>query len=274
MGALRRQLIRGPLPSLAFALLVPTALRADARFETSASLRADTDASVVELRLTNAGDTSARDVFVEAELSGLRSEADLGSLGSGEARSCTLRFPGRARPGRHALVVLIDYRPVLPPDAAARKQPSLLLLDLGSAPAPVLSLRLEPSPLDVASDTWVVMRSLDGAAHRVALRLLPPAGVNVLEAPSEVALPATGSARVRARLVRGDAPRGSRHPIAAAATPIGEPLERAAVASAELEILPDPARLPRLRPWLFALGGLLLAGALAAELLLRRAPSG
>jgi hypothetical protein len=169
------------------------------------------------------------------------------------------------------LILLIEYKPAQPAEAMARQQPALLLLELGQVPAPpALVVRLEAAPLDVSAVAWVVLESLDRAPHRSALRLLSATGVNVLEAPREVAVPANGALRVPVRLVRGDAPRGGRHLLSVVAAPVGGPLERASAGSAEVEIAPDPARLPRLRPWGFALGALLLLGALLAELAARR----
>ena len=273
MGGVRRQLIRGfRLFALTLALLAPQALAADVRFEVSGGVAPGPELQV-DLALRNTGTLEARDVFLEGTLAGTRTQAEAGALAAGATRTYRLRFPGASpRPGRHALILQIEYKPAQPPEAVARQQPALLLLELGGAPAPpALDVRVEPSRLDVSSIAWVVLESLDRAPHRVALTVLLATGVNVLAAPGEVAVPAHGALRVPVRLVRGDAPRGGRHPISVIVSSLGEPLERAFAAHAEIEIAGDPARLPRLRPWLFGLGALLLLGALLAELHARRA---
>jgi hypothetical protein len=272
VGGVRRQLIHGfRLTALTLALVAPQALAAQVRFEVSGGV-ARGPGLAVELSLQNSGDLEARDVFVEGELAGTRAHGELGSLAAGARRSIRLSFPGlAARPGRNALTLQIEYKPAEPKDAVARQQPGLLLLELGGAAPPVLGVAIEPSLLDVSAVAWVVLESLDRAPHRAALTVLLATGVNLLEAPREVAVPASGRLRVPLRLVRGDAPRGGRHAITVVAAPIGEPLEGASAGHGEIEIAADPARLPRLRPWLFALGALLLLAALLAELHARRA---
>ena len=274
MGGLRRQLIRHPLlPALALALLAPPRLSAQVRFEVSGAPRVSDSAVAVLATIRNAGNIDARDVFVEGELAGRREAAQLGPLASGTALPFTLSFPGPARPGRHALTLQVEYKPAQPAEAVARQQPALLLMDLGETKAAtVLDVRLEPVALDVSATAWLTLRSLDRAPHRATLRVLLATGVNVLEAPPEIVVPAAGDLRVPVRLVRGDAPRGGSHEITAVVTPVGEATEAAAAARGEIAIAGDPARLPLLRPWLFALGAMLLLYAIGSELLARRGP--
>lgn len=237
----------------------------------SAELRTTARALHVEIRLRNRGDEPARALFVEGELAGRRAQAELPTLGAGEERALTLSFPSYLpRPGRYALTLLIEYRPDKPPDATPHNERAYLLLDLGARPQPALAVRVEPLTLDVSGTASVVLESADGAAYRAALRVVLPAGVNVLEAPAEVLVPAVGSTSVPVRLIRGSSARGLRHGIIVIAVPIDGPLERASVAVAEIQIAADRAWLPRLRPALIVLGALLLIAAAASELRGRR----
>lgn len=225
----------------------------------------------VELRLRNIGDSPARALFVEGELAGRRAEAELASLEAGAAARLPLRFPSYLpRPGRYALTLLFEYRPAQPPDALPHNERAFLLLDLGARPQPALGVRIEPLTLDVSGTVRIVLESADGAAYRAGLRILLPAGVNVLEAPAEVDVPAGGRVSVPVRLVRGSSARGHAHGIIVIAGPVDGPLERASVAVGQIQIAPDPAWLPRLRPALGALGALLLIAAVASELRGRR----
>ena len=122
----------------------------------------------------------------------------------------------------------------------------------------------------MAGTASIVLESADGAAHRAALRVLLPAGVNVLEAPSEVDVPAVGGVSVPVRLIRGASARGHRHGMIVVAGPIDGPLERASVTLGDIQIASDPAWLPRLRPVLAVLGALLLIAAAVIELRGRR----
>jgi hypothetical protein len=240
------------------------------RLQWKAELRATARDLLVELELKNAGDAPARELYVEGELAGQRASAELASLARGEDRLATLRFsPELPRPGRYALMLLIEHKE-LPADAPSRGERGYLLVELGAKPEPALSVRLEPVSLDVAGVLPVLLESADGAAHRAALRVLTPIGINVLEAPAEIQVPATGLARVPVKLIRGSAARGRRHGVIVVATPVEGPLERAAAAAGEVAVVADPAWLPRLRPVLIGVGALLLIAAGLLELRERR----
>lgn len=254
-------------------MAAPIPLRAEVRFELSAEVRKGAGFLELDVRLHNRGDSNARALFVEGELAERRAEAELPALSAGEARVCTLRFPGYLpRPGRYALTLRIEYRPDQPPEALPQSERAFLLLELGARPQPALSIRIEPLTVDVVGTATVVLESADGAAHRAGLRVLLPSGVNVLEAPAEAQVPAGGRISVPVRLVRGGASRGRRLAMIVVAGPIDGPLERTSVVVGQIQIAPDPAWLPRLRPGLAALGALLLLAAVAIELRARRSP--
>ncbi len=83
-------------------------------------------------------------------------------------------------------------------------------------------------------------------------------------------MPASGSVEVPLPLVRGGAVRGSRSGILVVARTTDGGMERAAVATGVVEILPDPALLPRLRVPLAVSGSALLGFSLWAEWRRRR----
>jgi hypothetical protein len=80
--------------------------------------------------------------------------------------------------------------------------------------------------------------------------------------PATVDVPAAGSVRAALRVFRGDAAWDTRHEVDVVAlegeTPVG-------LASATIDVADDPALVPRLRPWLIALGLVLLGLALVRQ---------
>jgi hypothetical protein len=110
----------------------------------------------------------------------------------------------------------------------------------------------------------VAVESADGAPHRARLRVQAPAGLQAPDA-TEVDVPATGRVAASIRVWRSSAPRGSRQRLLVVAEPMGG---AAPAASQQVfaEILPDPARVPRLRRPLGVLALLLMAAAALLEL--------
>ena len=236
------------------------------RFEVQGDVVASGRALEVVLRLRNVGDMLARELLVEGELAGHRVEHEIGSFAAGESRSLTLLFPkALPRPGTYALTLLIEFRPELPKDAAPTNQRAYLLLALGARPQPAVEIAVAETTLDLAATVAVFLRSADGAAHRVGFRAYSPLGVNVLEAPLEVEVPAMGSARAEVRVIRGGAQRGARHELMVVAGPVDGPLERTTVGVGTIRIAPDPAVLPRIRTALFLAGAALLVIAFGTE---------
>ena len=113
-------------------------------------------------------------------------------------------------------------------------------------------------------DVEVALESADGAAHRVRVRVQPPAG---LQAPdeTEVTVPASGRIVAKVRLWRSTAPRGSRLPLVVVAQALDDEPGRSVSATVFAEILPDPAWMPRLRRPLGVLALLLMAAAAGLE---------
>jgi len=113
-------------------------------------------------------------------------------------------------------------------------------------------------------DVEVALESADGATHRVRVRVQPPAG---LQAPdeTEVTVPASGRITATVRLWRSTAPRGSRLPLVVVAQVLdGEPGPSIS-STVFVDVLPDPAWMPRLRRPLGVLALLLMAAAAGLE---------
>lgn len=109
---------------------------------------------------------------------------------------------------------------------------------------------------------WPVeLESRDGQPHAVELLVAHDTeGLQV--SPARVVVPALGGVRVALCVWRGDAAWGSRRELHLVALENDAPL---GLGSAVVEVERDPALVPRLRPLLVALGGLLLAAAAVAE---------
>ena len=137
------------------------------------------------------------------------------------------------------------------------------------AGAPAVHLFARDVRLEFYGDVEAELESADGAAHRVRVRVHPPPG---LQAPdeAEVAVPATGRITARVRLWRSTAARGSRQALVIVAQPVDA--GAAASTTASVDILPDPAWMPRLRRPMAILAVLLLAAAAGLEVRRRVRP--
>jgi len=111
----------------------------------------------------------------------------------------------------------------------------------------------------------VSLESTDGAPHRVRVRVETPRGFVPEGRPQTVDVPAHGRVNVDVGLLRGTAARGTPQGVVIVAEAVDGPLERMAVATAIVEIAPDPAWLPRLRAPLAVVAFVLLAAGIAAE---------
>lgn len=274
-----------PSPRSAGAVLALALLAADAPARAQAVL--DVAGSVLTLSprlevrvvVTNRGDRPAAPLELTGALLGQERAARLpDGVAPGAEGSVVLAFDAAAaEPGVHALTLLLEYPVEGAPDAAGN--PPLasvrawLLLALGANPEPPARIEAAPSTIDVRGTVEVSLESADGRPRRVRLRALPARGLRVEGEPAQVELPAAGPVRTRLTLVRAGAARGTRHAILLVAEASDGGLARASVATATIEVAPDPALLPRLRLPLAVLGGLLLAFALGHEAWRRRAPA-
>ena len=225
----------------------------------------------VRVIVTNRGNRPAAPLEVVGELLGERSEARLagGVAPAGEGAVLLIFALSGARPGTHALTLLLEHPVEGPPDGAGNppmaSQRAWLLLALGANPGPAVHLAADTLHLDVEGDLAVRLESADGEGHRVRLRALTARGLRAEGGGAEVAVPAGGGATARLPLVRAGAPRGSRHAVLLVADALDGPLARSTVLVAPVEIAADPSLLPRLRAPLLVLGLALLAVALGFE---------
>jgi hypothetical protein len=257
-------------------LLVPVAnARAGARFEVSGTVEATESGIAVRVSLKNAGDRGTGSVSVEGEFLGRRQEGTLDQgVPAGESRSLLLRYPPEVpRRGVHPLTLLLDFAETGPGadgNPPTESQRAFLLLALGANPPPAVRVDAAEGRLETRSSLAVGLESLDGASHRVRLRVLTPHGLRAENPPAEVGVPAAGRVSVPIPLLRSGAPRGSRQGVLLVAEAGDGPLARTTVTTGVVEIAPDPAIMPSLRLPLVVLAGLLLASALALEFQRRR----
>jgi len=224
----------------------------------------------VRVSLTNVGDRATGSVSVEGEFLGRRQEGALDQgVPAGESRSLLLRYPPEVpRRGVHPLILLLDFAEAAsganstPPTESQR---AFLLLALGANPSPAVRVEAGEGRLETRSSLAVGLESLDGASHRVRLRVLTPHGLRAENPPAEVGVPAAGRVSVPIPLLRSGAPRGSRQGVLFVAEAADGPLARTTVTTGVVEIAPDPAIMPRLRLPLLVLAGLLIAAAMALE---------
>jgi hypothetical protein len=229
----------------------------------------------VRVVVQNHGDRPAAPLDVVGELAGERREARLADgVPAGGSATALLDFPPpRLRPGVHALTLLLEHPVEGAPDAASNppvaSQRAWLLLAIGASAEPAVTLAPEPLRLDVRGRLVVVVESADGREHRVRLRVLTARGLRSEGEGEDLTLPARGAVRASFPLVRAGAARGTRHAVLVVAESLDGPLARTTVATAAVEVAPDPSLLPRIRTPLAILGLVLLATALGAEVWLR-----
>ena len=257
--------------------LAATPVLAAPDFEVSGIVVPTEDALEVRVDVRNTGDAPAAPLTVAGELFGERREARLeGGLAPGQSGSVPLSFPLHVpRPGVHALPLLLEY-PVDGPRDAAGNPPmasrrAYLLLALGGTAEPAVRLDVSPLRLDVRGDLAVGLESADGEPHRVRLRVFTARGVRPDASPFEVDVPARGRVASAVPLIRAGAPRGTPHWVLVVAEGTDGPLARTTVATALVEVTPDPALLPGLRRPLAVLAVLLLAAAVVLEVRRARA---
>ncbi len=260
-----------PRVSVLVLLSAGSVVRAEAVLDISGSVVSVAPRLEVRVVVTNRGDRPAVPLEVVGELLGERSEARLaGGVAPGGEGAVRLDFaPAPARPGTHALTLLLEHPVEGPPDGAGNppmaSQRAWLLLALGANPGPAVRLAADTVHLDVKGDIAVRLESADGEGHRVRLRALTARGLRAEGGGTEVAVPARGTSPAALPLVRAGAPRGSRHAVLLVAEALDGPVARAAVLAVPVEITPDPSLLPRVRTPVLVLGLLLVAIALGAE---------
>jgi hypothetical protein len=224
----------------------------------------------VRVVVTNRGDRLAAPLELTGELLGERREARLAQgVPPGGEGAVLLDFdPALARPGLHALTLLLEYPVEGPADGAGNSpmasQRAWLLIALGANPGPAVRMAADTLYLDVKGDLAVRLESADGAGH-VRVRALTARGIRAEGGGVEVAVAAKGTSPAALPLVRAGAPRGSRHAVLLVAETLDGSVARTAVLAVPVEVAADPSLVPRLRAPLLALGLVLLAAALGFE---------
>jgi hypothetical protein len=257
---------------LALLLLPPLTIgpgpaAAEARLVVSGSARSGDDGLELRVDLSNQGDAATGPLDIEGELLGETVRASLeDGIAPGASSSLPLPFELEAtRPGVHPVSLLIEY-PGPTAGAPAASQRAYLLVALGAAAEPAVRLAASPLRLETSGELVIGVESADAAPHRVRLRVDTPRGLRVWRAPGELDVPSSGRVEARVPLLRSGAARPSRHGIVVLAEAVDGELNRTTAATGEVEVAPDPARLPALRRPLGALAAALIALAGAAEL--------
>lgn len=262
-------------------VLAAPCVRAGAGLEVTGEVVARTPQLEVRVLIGNPGDEPAVPLSVVGELFGQHAEARIarGVPAGGEAAVILGFDAAEARPGIHALTLLLEHPVGGAPDAVGNRpvesQRAYLSLTIGPVLAPAVTLEVECAEdapkarcttlIDVQGEVPVRLSSADGEAHAVSVRALTARGLRPVSARLDAEVPATGSVSLAIPLARAGARRGSRHGVLLLAeTPSGA-FSRTAVASAVVEIAPYPALLPRLRLPLLVLGLALLAAAVVVE---------
>jgi hypothetical protein len=243
------------------------------RFEVQGAVAPDPLGLVARITLRNSGGATATGVRLSGELTGeedsVSAEAPVPVGGSTEL---ALHLPtSRLTPGVHPLPLLIDFAAADQPQTPL-SQRGWLLVFYGQ-PAGPDTVRLVLSDLTIRDGAGMVARlsSLDGRGYKVRLRVLTARGLSVPDPVPTVEVPATGTVETRVRLLRGGAPRPSRQGVIGFAEWDDGGLHHTTPATATVDVLPDPAVLPRIRrPLGVAAAVLLLAAGVAEALHARR----
>lgn len=218
---------------------------------------------VVRVEVSNRGDAPAARLEVEGEIFGHHAQSALpGGVAAGATEPLWLHFPVQPpRPGVHALALHLAH-PVDGGPAASRR--ACLLLELGARATPPVRVAAAPASFETSGALRLELRSADGRAHEVRVRVLPPRGLNALEEPL-VRVPAAGGAELAVPLIRTGASRRERLDVVVVAATETDGVASTAVAETSVELVPHEPVLPRARPVLAAAGALLLAAAVGAE---------
>jgi hypothetical protein len=248
------------LAAFAFSVAAARAARAQP-IEIGGALVGSDETVLVRVDVRNTSDRRLTSVRVGGDLIGSQSEAGLGDLEPGVAKSASLIFPYdyEWRPGRHVLPLEVRFGngPASTPPTDLR---AYLVVQLATAAEPAVSVAAPEVGLDVRSVLPVSLHSADGRAHRVRLRVETPRGLVAPDPPPVVDVPAHGTVSRGVPLLWGAAPRDTNQGILVVAEALDGPIERMAYATTTVTIAPDPAWLPRLRAPL-ALTSLVLLGA-------------
>jgi hypothetical protein len=230
----------------------------------------------VRVDLMNRGGTASGAVTVVGELAGHYDEAQVpAGVAAGATSAARLVFPREVpRPGVYPVVLLLDYAPAAAPGVApaaagvapaARSQRAFLLLTLGATAAVPVRISAPEITLRDRALLPVDLESADGRAHRIRLRVLTPRGLNAERLQDEVAVPATGVARVSVPLLRGGVARPSRQGLLLVAETLDGDVAQASTSTSVVTVAAAVDLMPRWRDPFVVAAGLLLAAAAVLE---------
>lgn len=225
--------------------------------------------------LENRGAAPVYDLAVDAELAGEFARASLdATVAPGERERVALGFPPRVpRPGLHALILRIDFRagePPAPEDTPRSSQLAFLILPLGGQPNPALALRVAQGDVVLRGTSRVQLESLDGADHRVQLRVHTAPGLAAHPRELELALPGGGRVDAELGLLRSGAGDHTRHGILVEARVLDGPVSRSAVSAGVVEVKARPNRVRSASRPALALAAAAIVAAIALEIRRRR----
>ncbi len=223
----------------------------------------------VRVGLANRSGSAVRALKAEAELFGHVASQKLDAgVDAGAASGLLFSFPLlEAKPGVHAVTLRLEYETAATPGEAAQTlvQPGYVLLALGENPAPAVKITAPEARMDSVGRWRVALESLDGASHRVRLRVVLPRSLRVEPLDGTVDVPARGRVERELLLFRVDAPwEGTQGALLVAATD-QEPVTRTTVATALVRVGREPGRMSRLRQPLAVVMTLLFLAALGLE---------
>ena len=167
----------------------------------------------------------------------------------------------------------IEYRDGGEAAAPVRSEVGYLLAPLGARPVPALAVHVGATGIEVLGRIVVGIESRDGAAHRARVELRAPRGLNVLDPPLEVDVPAGGRTEASFRVARVVVAPGRPIGVLAVAGVVEGPLQRDSVGEGSVRLRSREAWLPRLRRPLAALAVGLLGAAAWVEWSRRRHPN-
>ena len=245
----------------------PTLLTAEVRLEVAGSVTSSEEGLEVHVDLRNGGDSPATSLDVEGELFGNQAHGQVADgLAAGASGSVALRFPSEVpQPGVHALTLLLDYTGAGPSGPVSMSQRAYLLVALGGAAAPALRLSAADVRMAWSGLLDVGVESSDGAPHTVQLRVDGPRGFRADNPAHAIDVPGRGRVDVPVRVFRGTVPWDSRQGVLVIAAATDGPFARTTVATAVVQVVPDPAWSPRFRKPLALVAVILLGLAALAE---------
>jgi hypothetical protein len=144
-------------------------------------------------------------------------------------------------------------------------QRAYLLMALGGAAEPALRLSAPDIRMAWSGLLDIGLESADAAPHSVRLQVEGPRGFRADNPAHAIEVPARGKVRVPVRVFRGTVPWDSRQGVLVVAAATDGPLVRTSVATAVVQVVPDPAWSPRLRIPLALAAVVLLGLAALAE---------